>query len=182
MKKFTIVRGLMVVVVFQVLVLAGEYLVAVYPLWTGEPVVLEIVPVDPRSLFRGNFVHLDYEIAILDETAVAEGIKLKKGDVAYLQLQELEGVYRAKKICPDKPDQGVFIRGRVERFYVDDDGEVSLSMHYGIEAYFAAKNRALEIEDRFRARMSQGDAMAYAQVRIAPNGKAAIEDILWELP
>ena len=177
MNQFTVVRALIVVAVFQVLVLAGEYLGSVYPLWTGERVILEIIPVDPRSLFRGNFVRLNYEIANLDERAIAEDAKFKKGDVAYLTLEETDRVFHPHKISRDKPDQGVFIRGRVTNFY-REPGKASLTMNYGIEAYFASKKRALEIENAFRERRGQDEAVAYAQVRIVSNGKAAIEDIL----
>ena len=51
-----------------------------------------------------------------------------------------------------------------------------------IEAYFSPKKKALEIEEKFRDRQREDAAMAYAEVRIAASGRAAIEGILWELP
>jgi len=41
------------------------------PLWlrsTGTEVALELRPVDPQSLFRGNYVDLDYDVPIPDAT------------------------------------------------------------------------------------------------------------------
>lgn len=180
MSRKILVRILLGAVIFQLLVLAGKYLLSVYPLWTGKPVILEIVPVDPRSLFRGNYVHLDYSIARLDSKVIPDDLRLYKGSMAYVHLKEDRGVYRPSTVTATAPAEGIFIRGRVKRFHKNDNG-AGMSLTFGIEAYFAPKKRALEIEDTFRDRR-QEDTMAYARIRIAGNGKAALEDILWELP
>ena len=181
MNKKTLIRSFVLVAVFQLVILAGEYLSSVYPLWTGKPAVLEIVPLDPRSLFRGNYVHLDYDIADLDERVIDEMLHLKTGAVAYVHLTERNGVFRANNVTAEAPEEGIFIRGRVQHFYREDQ-MVSLSMHYGIEAYFSPREKALAIEEKFRAGQQDDSAMAYAQVRIASSGKAALEGILWNLP
>ena len=180
MSRKILVRILLGAVIFQLLVLAGKYLLSVYPLWTGKPVILEIVPVDPRSLFRGNYVHLDYSIARLDSKVIPDDLRLYKGSMAYVHLKEDRGVYRPSTVTATAPAEGIFIRGRVKGFHKNDNG-AGMSLTFGIEAYFAPKKRALEIEDTFRDRR-QEDTMAYARIRIAGNGKAALEDILWELP
>ena len=180
MSKVALIRSLAGVAVFQLLVLAGKYLVSVYPLWTGQPAVLEIEPVDPRSLFRGNYVSLRYTIANLDEQVLPAELQLRRGDVAYVHLKADSGVYRAITVSAIPPEEGLFIRGRVNHFDPESTHR-KMSLRYGIEAYFAAKDRALDIENTFRDRR-QEDAMAYAKVRIAGNGKAALEDIVWEVP
>ncbi len=51
-----------------VAVAVGAMLLALAPpLWTrttGDEVFLEVAPVDPRSLFRGNYVDLRYEVDV----------------------------------------------------------------------------------------------------------------------
>ena len=84
MSRKILVRILLGAVIFQLLVLAGKYLLSVYPLWIGKPVILEIVPVDPRSLFRGNYVHLDYSIARLDSEVIPDELRLYNGSMAYV--------------------------------------------------------------------------------------------------
>jgi uncharacterized membrane-anchored protein len=59
------ITGLVLVSVLQIGILAFEYLGAVYPLWSDVSVRLKTVPVDPRSLFRGNYAQLRYEISRL---------------------------------------------------------------------------------------------------------------------
>ena len=46
------------------------------PLWiqtTGDELVLEIAPVDPLSLFRGNYVDLQYDLDLDAVTEVVDG-------------------------------------------------------------------------------------------------------------
>ncbi|MBT3870270.1 MAG: GDYXXLXY domain-containing protein [Gammaproteobacteria bacterium] len=49
-------------------VLVGMYVTAALPLWTGAEIRLATAPVDPRSLFRGNYALLSYDISEIDST------------------------------------------------------------------------------------------------------------------
>lgn len=42
-------------------ILAGTLVVHAWPLWTGEAIYLRVRPVDPRDLFRGQYVALAYD-------------------------------------------------------------------------------------------------------------------------
>lgn len=186
-------RGLIAVLVFQLLVLGGEYLNSVFPLWFGETAILKIRPVDPRSLFRGNYVRLDYEIDDIKNPDMTKGLApLKKGDVLYVGLEEKDGYHQAKSISKEKPSDGLFIRGRVKYFRSGS----SVQLKYGIEAYFAAKDRALDIEKGIRQRRrpdsvatstvapipeEKKDELPYARIKILSSGKAALEDLQWDL-
>ena len=37
------------------------------PLWTGKEIRVKVVPVDPRSLFRGNYARLNYDFSRLEK-------------------------------------------------------------------------------------------------------------------
>ncbi len=146
----------------QLLVLAGELLGAAYPLWFGQEVRLQVQPVDPRSLFRGNYARLDYEIGRVKWCK--EG--LRKGEVVYVHLQaDTDGIMRAQGLSLERPDEGAFIRGRVTR--VEQDCR-EVHVRYGVEAYFLPRDKALVLEDELRREE------AVATVMIAANGKAAL--------
>lgn len=151
-------------IAFQVVILAGEYLNSVYPLWIGKSVSLSVKPVDPRSLFRGNYAFLDYTIAHLDIDKLAPEIKgrLRNGVVVYVSLTEHEGEWQASGVSLTRPQQGLYIRGRYQAVWADE-------VRYGIEAWFAPKQKALALERDIRRTRK-----ALAHVRIAPNGKAAL--------
>lgn len=163
-KRFLAI-GLVLTISAQMMVLATEYLSSVWPLWYGTPIVLKTAPIDPRSLFRGNYVRLNYDISSIDKSLTKE--RFKRGEVGYVALKEEGGYFVATALYREKPLSGVFIRGRIIR-----EG-TRLRMKYGIEAYFMPKKKALTAERSLR----QG---ADAEVYLLENGKAAISSLNYE--
>ncbi len=157
-RRFLII-GLTLTISAQMLVLAAEYLSSVWPLWFGTPVILKTAPIDPRSLFRGNYVRLNYDISSINKGLTGE--HFKRGEVAYVSLKEEDGIFFASDLHREKPESGVYIRGRVVSL------GSSYRVKYGIEAYFMPKKKALKAERSVR----QG---ANALVYLLDNGKAAI--------
>ncbi len=155
--------GLVLTLLFQLAVLAVEYLGSVWPLWFGSPVKLETVPIDPRSLFRGNYVRLDYAISEIDEKLVKDDFRY--GEVGYVTLQQDGPYFVPTGLQRTEPAEGLFIRGRVRSVYG------SHRMEYGIEAYFMPKDAALQTERE----VAQGAA---AEVYLLPSGRAAIARLL----
>lgn len=160
-KRFLFI-GLTLTISFQMFVLATEYLSSVWPLWFGSPVTLKTAPVDPRSLFRGNYVRLNYDISTIDKE-LSKGT-FKKNAVGYVTLKEEGDVFVATGLYHEKPESTLFIRGRVI------GGVNGYRMKYGIEAYFMPKEKALQAEKSVR----QG---ANAEIYILPSGKSAISKL-----
>lgn len=160
-KKFLVI-GLTLAIIAQMLVLATEYLSSVWPLWFGSPIILKTAPVDPRSLFRGNYVRLNYDISNINKGLAGE--QFKRSEVGYVTLEEEEGVFVATGLQREKPKSGVFIRGRVTSM------GGSYRMKYGIEAYFMPKKKALEAERSVRRGAS-------AVVYLLDSGRAAIAEL-----
>ena len=67
MNREGLTRGgrLLILALVQTAVLAALIGFRQWTLETGTPVVLAIRPVDPRSLFQGDYVQLSYEIGHL---------------------------------------------------------------------------------------------------------------------
>jgi uncharacterized membrane-anchored protein len=153
-------------IALQLLVLAGELINANYPLWTGQEIRLQVEPVDPRSLFRGNYARLDYDIANVRQCDKSLERDLRKGDVVYVHLKPDDaGIMRARGFSVKPPDGGTFIRGRVKWV---QHGCPELDVRYGIEAYFLPREKALALEAELRREK------AVARVMLAPNGKATL--------
>jgi len=164
-----IMRGLVAAVLLQLGILAMEYLNSVYPLWTGQEVRLKTVPVDPRSLFRGNYARLSYEISNITLKEKEDYVP-RHGEIVYVKLKQDEnGLHVFDSASLSKPDAGLYIRGRF-RFWRRWQSS-SYRVHYGIEAFFAPKEKALALEKDLR---SGGVAV----VMIADNGKAALKDVI----
>ena len=153
-------------IALQVFVLAGMVASAAMPLWTGAEVRVATLPVDPRSLFRGNYARLDYAFSTLPEDALDGVRKLRAGEVVYVSLESGEdGLHRYAGASLERPAEGVYLRGRIPR------GRPPYRVRFGIEAFFAPKERALRLEEELR----DGGV---AVLKVSARGRAAIEDIV----
>ena len=144
-----ILKALVAIVLAQVLILAGEYVNSIYPIWFGNEVRLKTVPVDPRSLFRGNYARLNYDISTVPLPETDTQV-LRQHTIIYVSLKQTDkGYYELADTSLAKPEQGIFIRGRLQRRHWAWNGR-DQTIKYGIEAFFAPKERALKLEADLR--------------------------------
>ena len=167
--------GLIAAVTFQLLVMTGIYVNAAVPLWTGQEIRVATRPVDPRSLFRGNYARLRYDFDRVDSKYFSEQETLRTGDVIYITLRSGDNsLYELWEATLGKPDDKLFLRGRVLSARLDADQQVtSYQVNYGIDAFFAPKEQALSLEKELR---NGGVAI----LMVGKNGKARIKDIVVE--
>ncbi|MBW1792641.1 MAG: GDYXXLXY domain-containing protein [Deltaproteobacteria bacterium] len=171
MNKKTITTGLAIIIVLQMTVLASEYVGAMYPLWTGEEIRLKVIPVDPRSLFRGNYARLNYEVSSIEGKDLREKKELRSGEIVYVKLKRgADGLCVFDGASLNKPGSTPFIRGRIQGKHSRRNRE-TYDVRYGIEAYFAPKKKALALEKELR-----GGGVAL--IMIAGNGKATLKDVI----
>ena len=171
MNRTKILFGLGVALVLQLAILAGMLVKAQLPLWYGQEIRLATIPVDPRSMFRGNYALLRYPIAEITTERFSRDNPLRQGEVLYLSLVPTDdGRHRAGDIALTPPGEGPFIRGRL-RHADYRENEASLWLHYGIEAYFAPKDKALALEKQLAG---GGDAL----VMLDGSGRAALKAVV----
>ena len=161
-----IAAGLVAAIAFQLVVLAGMVVNAALPLWTGTEVRVRTVPVDPRSIFRGNYARLGYEFGTLPRNALRRVDGLRLGEVVYVSLEpgdDDEYVFAGASL--ERPAEGVFLRGRLATIVRP------YRVRFGIEAFFAPKEKALELEKDLR----NGGA---AILMVSNSGRAALKDVI----
>ena len=137
MKKWASI-AFWIVVAGQLVFLLGFITMKEVALRTGAEVVLQTVPVDPRSLLQGDYAILDYEIANLP----SHSEDLPRGETVYVELYRLatQGpeVWWPKDYRLDRPSgTQVFIKGRVDR-----PGHLD----FGIGTYFVPEGTGHIIE------------------------------------
>lgn len=124
-------------VIAVVVALLAMSAVLLPPLWvraTGDEVTLAIRPVDPLSLFRGNYVDLRYDVELPRE--------MPNLDRAVYAVFADERPGRLLRVVEDRPDldDGEFcIRGRAEY------GSMSFPQ---LEQFFVTPERGRELESR----------------------------------
>jgi uncharacterized membrane-anchored protein len=142
---------------------------------TGREVVLEVVPVDPRSLFQGDYVVLGYPMS---RVAVPPGTKLEHEQPLYVTLQKSpDGTFivaQTNAAPPEAttPDQ-VVIKGRVQ--YTSEPterGPVQANVLYGIETFFVPEGTGHDLEKLV------GERKLSALIAVDDDGNAAIKGLI----
>lgn len=163
---------LVLAIAFQGFALIGMYVNAAIPLWTGQEIRVATIPVDPRSLFRGNYAQLRYAFDVIRSAELDSDEVLRNGEVVYVLLEkQADGTYAFSGASLARPDGAVALRGRVTDHFIDENEEAFYGIHYGIDAFFAPKERALALEQELR------DG-GIAVLMVAADGRARIKDIL----
>lgn len=151
---------------------------------SGTEVRLKSAPVDPRDLFRGDYVVLSYAISSVNAGPNGEH-GFRRGDEVFVTLgRDAEGFARVIGVAKTRPTVAgtdVVIAGRVESTggcAVNDAGAFDCSagrdrlrIAYGLESYFVPQGEGRAIETTERARIEVVAA-------VSASGEAAIKRLL----
>lgn len=150
---------IIIIIALQTAALATMIGMKQWTLNNGTPIVLKTQPIDPRSLFSGDYVRLNYTISRLKLDELGGEKDFEHRDRVYVLLQPGDdGYWQAVSAHHAPPVAGsgqVVIKGEVE--YVGNEpwraapGEPTttvktMQVHYGIENYYVpeGEGRALE--------------------------------------
>lgn len=159
---------LTLLVLILTLVLLGMVGLKQFTLSTGTIVELETAPIDPRSLFRGDFARLNFKIGQLSGTDYVSGFK--QGDTVFVLLDARNTPASFISLHGDWPDAvpgQVVMKGRVSRVLRD-----SMWVRYGIENFFVPEGEGIELERR------DPDRTITVEVAVDRFGKSAIKTLL----
>lgn len=172
-----------VIVILQTLALFAMVGMKQYTLSTGVPVVLKTEPIDPRSLFRGDYVRLNYDISQLAMHKLGGDKHFTRGDTVYVVLQKGEEYWQAASVhhtLPPYTDGSLAIKGKVE--YTNNQSwqrsaeltkpATSIHVKYGIENYFVPEGEGRDLE-----RPKPGETVSI-RVVVDRRGNAAIKAVL----
>lgn len=143
----------------------------------GDIVFLRTAPVDPRDLFRGDFVRLQYEIATPRQELVSAELLKKQHETVYLSLKrDQQGVGQLTGITQDEPD-GLFIKGALDMTWRRNWSGRGL-IKLGIEKYFVEQGSGLAMEKK-RGRAQEWQTPMEMEVALGGDGTAVIRDHRW---
>jgi len=168
-------------VLLQILVLgymAGE---REYILRNGQIIYLRTAPIDPRDLFRGDYVRLNYEISSIPASDLPRDATagITKGEKLYVILKEgSNGLYELDQISTIEPHAGLYLVGRSPYDYRHRQPGYPLRLNYGIEAYFVQQGKGRRIEQR-QGNRNQVQVPLEMQIAVGRNGKAVIKSHRW---
>ncbi len=178
-------------------ILCGVLVVHAWPLWTGQSVLLPVTPVDPRDLFRGEYVRLDTPATRLTvrsdlqaqagASAVtpigswwselpsdpADRYRSLIGRVVYVQLEPRgdAGESQPVSISIAPVADRINLRGRGS---AGRRGAAALvGIDYGLDSYFMQEGTARPVEDALRTRRR-----VQMEVAVTSSGHARIRRLL----
>lgn len=146
-----------IIVAVQTVVLLVMIGLRQWTLATGMPVVLETQPIDPRSLFSGDYVRLNYKVSDLKLGELAGDKEFRRGDKAYVVLQRAGDYWTAVAVYRERvpgAEGQVVLKGRVEsvadrmwdrRLRKWSEGK-HMSVRYGVEEYFVPEGEGRDLE------------------------------------
>jgi len=160
-------RAILIVGVgFQLVVLIAMIVTPFTTLITGDTILLRVVPVDPRDLFRGDYVILSYEFSRVPPQGIP-GLQSADhhGQTVYVAIvPEEDGKHwRASQFSLHKPSTGKFLRGQITGWN---------RIEFGIESYFVQEGEGLRYERAVRSHDLS------AEVALDRNGKAVLKRLV----
>ncbi len=129
---------------------------------TGQEVVLNLIPVDPRDLLRGDYVILNLEIGRVPAQLLKGGVGLEPGDTVYAGLEVTDsGAARVVRVTLTREEAGPLAIAGTYRSM--SGGELNIDYH--IDAFYLPEGEGKEIE-RLPAKRIQ------VVVAVHPDGRA----------
>ncbi len=128
---------------------------------------LRPIPIDPRDMFRGEYVQLHYDFSLLKLDKIIDRNQQEESKLIYAVLKEDQEVYILDHFSLVKPsDSSVFLRGTP----VGSQLFEGLLIRYNLESWFVPEGQGPELERNI------GDKLK-VKIRVNPWGWARIIEI-----
>jgi uncharacterized membrane-anchored protein len=132
---------------------------------SGTTVWLKVVPVDPRDMFRGDYVILSYSMSqSSNASGWISGDDVPVGTAVYVTLvPDDDGIHhRADQYLPEPPASGLYIKGTRQG---------GNRIEYGIESFYVQAGTGLDYEQAART------GTLSAEVAIGEGGQAGLKQL-----
>ncbi|MBX3598625.1 MAG: GDYXXLXY domain-containing protein [Rhizobiaceae bacterium] len=180
-KRRTILLAALVAVL-QIAFLGSMILGRAQALRAGREVTLNVEPVDPRDLLRGEYVRLGYDISQIPISLIenaSEAVDRARDVLIYLRLAKNAGGSWAVKVAalngpptaPLTPDE-IDIRGKVNYWPIAGNSETQVLVAYGIERFYLPEGAGRQIEENMRERIFS------VKLAVTSDGTAHIKQLL----
>jgi len=160
-------KSFIIIGIFWIVIIGGLIAFKEFTLQTGDEVLLKTRLVDPRDLFRGDYVVLSYDIGSVNMDVLPhQGSNFNEGDKVYVSLNVDDNkIGTLTNIEKNKPSEGIFVAGTVK-----STRNNRLSIGYGIESYFIPEGTGEEIERSL--------GKIYTKVAVDNFGNAVIKSLV----
>lgn len=140
----------------------------------GTEIRLAVVPIDPRDLFRGEYVTLRYDISRLYSTQLDGDDDFERADAVYVAMAKDESGWRPAAMTHVRPANGVALKGTVTdaNTCVGAENCHTYDVAYDIERFFVPEGVGRELE---KVRNDHGLSV---DIAVSEDGRAALKRLL----
>jgi len=142
----------------------------------GREIIAEVIPIDPRDLFRGDHVRLGYGFQS-QQVSVPEGTS--QGDTIYVTLKPAAAPEQWEVVGAsttlEKPDDAsqVVLKGIADYVSAEAAGaSPKANIRYGIESYFLPEGTGKPLEEQVR------EKKVSAVLAVGKSGDVAIKALI----
>jgi uncharacterized membrane-anchored protein len=175
--RSTIWPAIVAVAAVQTAILAWMVWERVSLLRTGREVTVDVVPIDPRSLFRGDYVRFNFDFSRVAPELLPE--PPERGRPVYVLIEKGQGdkwrpvKASAAPIIAGADQTHVVLKGRLEGWWRHTARSTTpVPVRYGIESYFVPEGEGQDLEALVREKRIS------VLLAVAADGTAAIKGIL----
>jgi uncharacterized membrane-anchored protein len=147
---------------------------------TGREIVMDVTPVDPRSLFRGDYVILSYAASRIPDALLPADAPSTRSDPLYVTLARTNGAWTPIAVAARHPgnvtDDQIVMKARL-RYPLRAGSRSPGTTHfvsYGIESYFVPEGKGADLEKLV------GERKLSAVIAVDKGGNAAIRALMSE--
>lgn len=179
--KRTMWAFICLVAVMQTAVLAYGVYARDQLLKHGREVVMQVTPVDPRDIFRGDYVILGFPMSPITYSIAKYGVLpegLVQGAPVYVTMTGgPENTWTAAKVSDSYPRDvqaaDVVFKGRIERIDGGVDAQTkNIAARFGVESYFVPEGTGKALEQQV------SDQKIQAILAVGADGTAAIKGLI----
>ncbi|MCL2119752.1 MAG: GDYXXLXY domain-containing protein, partial [Planctomycetaceae bacterium] len=161
-----ILTAIVLVAALQFTLLGAMIVNELKPHLGGTTIRVTTIPVDPRDLFRGDYVVLRYEFSNVKSLPGYYGFgKTASEQTVFVTMQQKGDLWKPVHVSRTRPKEGVALRGVLKPY--------SSEIVYGIESYFVQEGTGKAIEDAMRRNRES----VVVELTVAPNGKTSIQKV-----
>lgn len=141
----------------------------------GTEVRLAVQPVDPRDLFRGDYVVLSYALSRLETAQLAGDDDFSDGEPIYVSLEKAESGWAPVAVHHKKARDGLYLRGQING---SSQGAActepcqTLEVEYGLEQFFVPEGEGRALEE-----LRNGERLE-VDVAVSTSGQAVLKRLL----
>jgi len=157
-----------VIIIFKISILSG-----------GTDILLQIEPVDPRDMLRGDYTTFQYSNISNLNSYIAGGQQIRNGETVYVVLRQSGKYWLAQNVQKTKPLNGeIILKGKVVSGGTETQSDIISNQNfggsrihvvYGIEEYFIPEGKGQGF--------SFFNKEAAARVIVDENGNAVLKQI-----